>query len=644
MKQVFLNAHSLEESLDLLFKRLNLSISNTFPTEKIRVRDSLGRITAAPVFAKYSSPFYHSAAMDGYAVRFSDTFTASEKKPVHLRLNIDAVYVDTGDPLPEGFNAVIMIEDANIVGDLIEIYSAVPPYQHVRTTGEDIVATELIIPQNHRIRAIDIGAMLASGIIDVTVRKKPIVSVIPTGSELIDPEEIRHRQPKPPEIIEYNSAMLEGLIKESGAESIRFDIVKDDIEAIKKAVKDALLISDIVILNAGSGRGSEDFTLTAIKELGEVLVSSVSIKPGKPLIIGFVGEKPVFGIPGYPVSAFLTFELFVKPVIAKLLSVSMKEVESIEASISRQISSQLGVDEYIRVKVGVVDGKYIATPIGRGAGLLMSVVRADGLLNIPSSSEGYTSGSKVNIMLLKGLKELEKTIVCIGSHDNTLDVLANILKKNYPEVSLSSAHVGSMGGLMALKKSEAHIAGTHLLDEDTGEYNISFIKKLFPKEDVALINLVYRQQGLIVKKGNPKNILGFKDLTRDDIMFINRQRGSGTRLLFDKHLRDEGISPQNVNGYQKEEYTHMAVASAVLTGIADVGLGIYSSAKALGLDFIPVGNERYDLAIPLKYIQTDLIQLLLKIIRLDDEFRETVLSLGGYDVKDMGKVIFPAQL
>lgn len=640
MKQVFLHTHSLEEAFKVLFQRFDSSRSNILLHESISVKESHGRITAEAVFARYSSPFYHSAAMDGYAVRFKDTFTASEKQPVRLKLNEDFVYVDTGDPLPKGFNAVIMIEDVNLDGDSLEIYHAVTPYQHVRMIGEDIVATELIIPQNHIIRAIDIGAMLAAGILDVSVRKRPLVSIIPTGSELIEPDDIRHRPPEPPEIIEYNSAMLSGLVKEAGAESIRFGIVRDNLEALKTVIKDAVMSSDIVLVNAGSGRGSEDFTMAALKELGEILVSSISIKPGKPMIIGFIEGKPVFGIPGYPVSAFLTFELFVKPLITRLLGIPQKENESIKAFISRQLSSQLGVDEFIRVKVGVVGGKNIATPAGRGAGLLMSLVRADGLINIPSSSEGSTSGTEVNVRLLRDKDEIKNTVVCIGSHDNTLDILSNTLKKNHPEFSMSSAHVGSMGGLMALKKGEAHIAGTHLLDEESGEYNIPFIKRLFTEGEITLINLVYRQQGLLVKKDNPKKIERFQDLLREDVIFINRQAGSGTRLLLDKHLRDLGISPQNINGYEREEYTHMSVASAVLTGIADAGLAIYSSAKALGLDFIPVANERYDLAIPSKYINMDLIQGILKIINLDEEFKQTVQSLGGYDIRDMGKVIF----
>lgn len=677
MKKVFLESLSLEEAIKVLFENLDARGLYCLSSEIINVTESLGRITAEPVFARYSSPFYHSAAMDGYAVRFADTFTAAETSPCMLRIGYDAVYVDTGDPMPEGFNAVIMIEDVNIIRqkaigerqeeEYIEIYQPVTPYQHVRTIGEDIVATELIIPENHKIRPIDVGAMLASGHVEVSVRKRPRIAVIPTGTEIIDPDEVRNRPPEPPEIIEYNSSVLSGLVKESGAEAIRFPIVKDKLDEIKKSITMAVETSDIVLINAGSGRGSEDYTLTAIKELGEVIINGISIKPGKPLIAGFVNNKPVFGIPGYPVSAYLTFQLFVKPVIARFLSLSKGVIarhevlkqsqseitrfarndslwtfgsEKIKATISRQVASPMGVDEFIRVKVGVVNDKYIATPVGRGAGLLMSLVRADGIVRIPAYTEALSAGTEVDVELIREKNEIKKTAVCIGSHDNTLDILANTIKRNYPEFSLSSAHVGSMGGLMALKRGEAHFAGTHLLDEQSGEYNIAFIKRLLPDRKIVLVNLVYRQQGLLVKKGNPKNIKGFEDLVRDDVIFINRQGGSGTRLLLDKHLRELGINPYMVKGYDREEYTHMAVASAVLTGLADTGLAVYSSANALGLDFIPVANERYDLAIPSEFIDTEMIKILLEIIRSDKEFRAAVESLGGYDTRDMGKVVY----
>jgi len=433
--------------------------------------------------------------------------------------------------------------------------------------------------------------------------------------------------------------MLSGLASELGAEAFKYPIISDDFGKIKNTISEAAGKSDIVIINAGSGRGSEDFTAAAIADLGEVIINSVSIKPGKPFIAGIVDGTPVLGIPGYPVSAFVTFRLYALPLIERLCSVRMDRGEVIRAAISRQIASVLGVDEFIRVKVGVVGGKYIATPAGRGAGLLMSLVRSDGMVKVPASSEGLAGGSEVEVELFRGKEELNNTIVCIGSHDNTLDVLANSIKKNYPGFGLSSAHVGSMGGLMAIKKGEAHMAGTHLLDE-TGEYNIADIKKYLPEKKIVLINLVYRLQGLLVKKGNPKNIRGFGDLVRDDVAYINRQAGSGTRLLLDKYIRELGINPLLIKGYERDEYTHMAVASAVLTGLADTGLAVYSSAKALDLDFIPVAEERYDIAIPAEFMDTEKIKILLRIIREDKEFIGAVNSLGGYDTKDMGKVLY----
>ncbi|MGO9950724.1 MAG: molybdopterin biosynthesis protein [Dissulfurispiraceae bacterium] len=640
MKKVFLESRSLEESLKMYFERLDAIGVGRLPAEILPTTCSLGRITAAPVFARYSSPFYHSAAMDGYAVRFAETLIASEQSPAMLEIGARAIPVDTGDPMPEGFNAVIMIEDVNRSAEFIEIYAPVTPYQHVRPIGEDIVATELIVSENHVLRPVDIGALLASGHLEVSVLKRPRIAIIPTGTELVDPETVKHRAPIPPEIIEYNSAMLSGLASELGAEAFSYPIISDDFDKIKNNISEASGESDIVIVNAGSGRGSEDFTAAAIADLGEVVINSVSIKPGKPFIAGIVNDVPVLGIPGYPVSAFVTFRLYALPLIERLRSVRADRGEVIKATISRQIASALGVDEFIRVKIGVVGGKYIATPSGRGAGLLMSLVRSDGMMKVPASSEGLAGGSEVEVELFRGKEELKNTIVCIGSHDNTLDILANAIKKSYPGYALSSAHVGSMGGLMALKKGEAHMAGTHLLDETTGEYNIADIKKYIPEKKVVLINLVYRQQGLLVKRGNPKNIKGFADLIRDDVVYINRQAGSGTRLLLDKYVREQGINAQLIKGYDRDEYTHMAVASAVLTGLADTGLAVYSSAKALDLDFIPVAEERYDIAIPAEFMDTEKIRILLRIIREDKEFIETVKSLGGYDTKDMGKVLY----
>ncbi len=604
--------------------------------ERVPVGDALGRVTSEAVAAKISSPFYHSAAMDGYAVTFIDTFGAGETRPKRLRVPDQAVAIDTGDPMPEGKNAVVMIEDVEKLSESeIEILKPATPWQHVRLVGEDIVATELVISENHVVRPVDMAAMIASGHISVMVRRRPVVSIIPTGTELVEPGSAL----KKGDIIDFNSTMLSAMATECGAHAVRKTIVKDDALLLRKTILDALVDSDLVVINAGSSAGREDFTADVIAELGKVIVHGVSIKPGKPVILGIVNNKPVIGIPGYPVSAALTFNLFVRPLLFALLGITPSDQGTITAKLSRQVASSLGQEEFIRVKLGSVAGNLIATPVTRGAGALMSLVRADGIIRVPSASEGIAANYDVTVELLRSPHDIENTIVCIGSHDTVLDLLANFLRKKHPEYSLSSAHVGSMGGLLALKRREAHLAGTHLLDEDTGEYNVSYIKKLLPGARTVLVNLVYRTQGFIVPKSNPKNIRGFADLARPEVVFVNRQTGAGTRLLTDLYLKKMKIDPKNVKGYDHEEFTHMAVAAAVLSGAADTGLAVLSAARALDLDFIPVAQERYDLAIPQEFYDTPMLQALLAIIGADSAFREQIVAMGGYDVSEMGRVI-----
>jgi putative molybdopterin biosynthesis protein len=611
-------------------------IGKALPGESIPIVDALGRVTSEAVIAKISSPFYHSAAMDGVAVRFADTLGATETRPKQLRVPDQALPIDTGDPMPDGYDAVIMIEDVEkLSATEIEILKPVTPWQHVRLVGEDIVATELIISENHVVRPVDMAAMIASGHTQIQVRRRPVITIIPTGTELVEPGIELNKG----DIIDFNSTMLAAMAKECGAEAIRADIVKDDAVLLKNRILEAISKSDVAVINAGSSAGREDFTASVIAELGQVLVHGVAIKPGKPVILGIARGKPVIGIPGYPVSAALTFNLFVKPLIYALQGLHDPGPDTVSALLSRQVTSSLGQEEFIRVKLGNVSGKLIATPVARGAGALMSLVRADGIMRVPAPLEGFGAGHEVKVELLRPVREIEHTIVCIGSHDTALDVLGNFLKKKHPELSLSSAHVGSMGGLLALKRGEAHLAGTHLLDEETHEYNVSYIKKLVPDRRIVLMNLVYRDQGLLVKKGNPKGIKGFEDLVRNDVVFANRQAGAGTRLLTDMHLNKLRIDPGSVKGYDHEEYTHMAVGAAVLSGAADTGLAVLSAARALGLDFIPVAKERYDFAIPQMFYDMPLLRALIGIIRDDKGFREQLVAMGGYDVSDMGKVI-----
>ncbi len=634
-RKIYLDNISLEEAQDNFFNRIKEAGLKPEP-ETIPVEDSLDRITAEAVFARLSSPHYHASAMDGVAVRSKDTYGAMETSPKALKINDQYLPVDTGHPLPPGFDAVIMIEDIHQVDEeTIEITAAAAPWQHVRPMGEDIVATELIIPVNHLIGPEDIGAMLAGGIWQVKVRKKPVVTIIPTGSELVQPGEV----PAGGKIIEFNSRFFSGLVTRWGGEAHPHDIVKDEYELIKKALLSAVEKSDLVIINAGSSAGSRDYTSAIIEEVGKLLAHGLAIKPGKPTVLGMVNKKPVVGVPGYPVSAFFVMDLVVKPLLYELQSLPVPERPRIKAVMSRRVVSSFKAQEFLRVKLGQVGEKMIATPLARGAGVITSLVRADGFVRVPQLKEGLETGEEVQVELVKDLKEIKKTVVSIGSHDLTLDIIANLLRLNYPEVSLSSAHVGSMGGLMALRRGETHLAGSHLLDEKTGEYNIPFIKRLLPNREVVLINLVYREQGLILPPGNPKKIESLEDLVSKDVIFVNRQKGAGTRLLLDYHLNRIKANSRDIKGYDREEYSHLAVAAAVASGGADVGMGVLAAAKALDLEFLPLAEERYDIIIPQEYLDEDIIVKLLEIVRSDD-FKREVKKLGGYDTRDTGETFW----
>jgi molybdopterin molybdotransferase/putative molybdopterin biosynthesis protein len=625
------------------------------PAERVPLADALGRITCAPIWARLSSPHYHAAAMDGVAVRAADTFGAHETSPRRLAVGRQAIWVDTGDPLPPDADAVIMAEHVQTIDQqTIEITAAVAPWQHVRPLGEDIVATELVLPENHRLRPVDLGALAAAGHVDVAVRRRPRVAIIPTGTELVslpttddrrpttdDVEDQRSvvggqwLAPKPGAIIEFNSLILAGQVAEWGGVAERYAPVSDRRELLRAAVERALAECDLVVVNAGSSAGSEDYTAVVLAELGEVAVHGVAIRPGHPAILAVAAGKPALGLPGYPVSTALTSELFLRPLVYQLQGQLPPRRPTIAATLSRKVHSPAGEDEFVRVTLGQVGERMVAAPLARGAGVVMSLVHADGLLRIPRFSEGFHAGADVTVELLRDPAELAGTIVAIGSHDLALDLLASHLRRFTPDARLVSANAGSLGGLLALKRGDAHLAGTHLLDEATGEYNRPFLARLLPDMDVLLIHLAGREQGLIVAPGNPQRIGDLDDLARPGVRFVNRQKGAGTRVLLDYHLKQRGISAERIVGYEREEYTHMAVAAAVLSGSASVGLGILAAARALELDFIPLFKERYDLAIPRRHWDSPLLTPLRQALS-SAEYRQAVEGMGGYDLARMG--------
>lgn len=637
-RNVYLKMKTLQEATEIV--TAEFSVEETLVPEEVPVPQAVGRVLAEPIYAKTSAPHFNAAAMDGLAVKAQSTFGASQAATKELAIGPQAVYVNTGHVMPPETDAVIMIEHVNVIDDdRIEIDKPVFPWQNVRKVGEDIVATELLFPQNHMITPYCVGALLTGGIFKVPVKKKPQILIIPTGSELFDWRNQSLDSVKPGQVLETNSFMLGSLVEKFGGTYTRHEMLVDDPEIIKQVVDEAVNQDyQMILVLGGSSAGSEDYAKDVILDLGTVLVHGVTIMPGKPVVIGTVRGKPVFGMPGYPVSAIIAFEQFVRPILKRMLGQPDPPVQTIEVAPTRKIASKLGVEEFLRVKLGQVGNRIVATPLPRGAGCITSITEADGIIRIPNHIEGIKDNETAVAELLRPISSVRHTIVVVGSHDNTLDVLADMIKVKHNHLSISSSHVGSMGGLMAVKRGACHIAGSHLLDTEDGSYNVSYIAKYLAQTDIKLVNLVYRDQGLIVGRKNPKGIKGIEDLARQDISFINRQAGSGTRILLDYRLNRIGIKPDDIIGYQHEEFTHMAVAVAVLSGTVDAGLGIYAAARALELDFIPVVTEQYDLIIPQAYFESENIQLMLETIN-SREFKRRVEALGGYSTEKTGEII-----
>ncbi len=636
-RNLYLKTKPVEEALAEYMKALEAAGALKPQIEWVDTYEALGLQTAGPVFAKCCSPLFNAAAMDGIAVRAAATKGASESRPLTLKLGEDYKIVDTGDPVKAPFDAVIMAEDIIEMDDeTVQILASVPGWNHVRSIGEDIVAGEMILQTGHSIRPVDLGVLLASGNLQVPVYKKPHVAIIPTGTEIIEPKE----EPQEGDIIDSNSGMFAGQVTEAGGVPNRQPIVEDDYEKIKKTVLKAMETNDMVLINAGSSAGTEDYTVHILREIGQVVVHGVAMKPGKPVILAIVNGKPVIGLPGYPVSAYLAFENFVTPVLRRLSGEwtcdAAEPKNMVKAVISRRMVSSLKHREYVRVKIGKVGGKLVAAPLARGAGAAMSLVRADGFCIIPQNSEGYEAGETVEVELYKDLKEIENTVVSIGSHDMIMDVISDMMAAGYRNMYLSSTHVGSMGGLMALQRGETTIAPTHLLNEADGRYNEAILKQLFGSGRIALIKGVDRIQGIMVKKGNPQGIRGVEDLTR--VRYVNRQRGAGTRVLLDYKLKQAGIRPEEIDGYDKEAATHMAVAALVASEEIDAGMGIKPAADAMGLDFIEVGVEEYDFAIDRQNLQLPQVQAFLEILR-SSAFHEKLAEFGGYGWHQAGNII-----
>ena len=610
----YLKVLPLDEVLALLSHEFTCIPS----TETVLLEAASGRITARPIFGTYSVPEIHLAAMDGIAIVSADTNSASEQHPVTLGR---AARVNTGNVVPPGYDAVIMIEDVWEADGNYTIRKSAGPWQHVRPAGEDLAESEMVMPSRHLIRPHETGALATYGITQIegiTVR----IGLIPTGSELVAPG----TRPAPGQVVESNTMMAKAMLESVGARCTRYPFVEDKPEKIRDAIIKACKDNDIVIVSAGSSAGTKDYTADVIAGLGEVLVHGIATKPGKPAIIGKVDKKPVFGLPGYPLSALTVIREIILPFLRNY-GLFVPEPQVVRAGITSAIPKEIGSDEFVLCTLGKVGKRWTVSPQSKGAGGQRSAVRANAYLRVPRESEGFNTGDTVDARLMVPVQEAENALLITGSHDPVIDYLADLIRSQ--GVTLLSTHVGSMGGILTLKKDECHAAPTHLLAED-GSYNSTYLRKYLPGVEVDLLCVAGRQQGIVSRDG-----IGFSDLPGR--LFINRQKGSGTRMLLDYELKRVGIDPSAIPGYEREVSTHIAVALAVKSGEADTGMCVYSAAKALGLPFVPVAQERYELAFRKKYAEDPRLAALIAAIR-SPGFKKILINLGGYDTKETGYI------
>lgn len=614
-KSRYFSLKSLSDALSLMQKRYvcNSRIS------KVPVQDSCGKITAEAIYSPISIPSAHLSAMDGIAVKSRDTIGATDQRPVEVT---DFALVNTGNVIPDGYDAVIMIEDVEEQNGSYLVRSPVPLWHHIRPVGEDIAQYEMILPRLTRIRAMDIGAMANFGISHVPVLDLR-VALIPTGSEIVP----IGSTPAPGQVIESNMHMGAALIRETGVSVTHYPPVPDDRDKIRAAIKKAAYDHDIILISAGSSKGTKDYTADIISELGEVFVHGVAIKPAKPVIIGEINHKPVIGLPGYPIACYTIIREFVYPLLT-WYGFPLPGSDLISAHLTSPVQSQIGTDEFVLATVGNIQDRWVAVPLSRGSGVQMTMVRSNAYLKIPAEIEGLEAGSAVSATLTVEKRIADQVVLITGSHDPSVDYLADLVRNE--GIMIASSHVGSMGGLLTLKRGDCHLAPMHLLAEDD-EYNIPYLKKYLPEEELVLICVGERIQGIASREA-----LGFDDITR--YRFINRQRGSGTRMLLDNMLRKKQIDPEKISGYDREVTNHLAVCLAIQSGDADLGLTTYSAARSFSLQFIPVGLERYELVTTSRLFGKDPRVKKIAEMIASTKFKEVLIHLGGYETENTGHI------
>ncbi|MFX1486040.1 MAG: molybdopterin biosynthesis protein [Promethearchaeota archaeon] len=612
-RKIFKDLVTLEQARKILKKHLRL-----VPTvERVSLVAAFKRVLAENIVSSVDVPGFDRASMDGFAILADDSFGAEETEPRRLKVvgrveagevpeseirSGEAFEISTGAPLPKGATAVVMVEYTSQTQGTVDIYKSIRPMENITAAGSDIMTGELILRKGQVLTSREIGVLAAVGMTEVEVFRKPRVAILSTGSEIMPPGESLDYG----KVFDVNSYSMAAAVEESGGLPILLGISRDNEEELKEKLGQGLAKADMVLTSGSTSAGMGDMLYNIIDELGKpgILIHGIAVKPGKPTIIGVVDDKPVFGLPGYPTSALTLFNIFVRPAIHSLAGIIDKPTAKISARLATKIHSVSGRRQFLPVNIVETREGYVVYPSLKGSGAITTLAEADGFIQIPENKELLFPQDPVEVSLF-GDELKPADIIIIGSHCAGVDLILSLLFDRHGGFHAKTINAGSIGGLRALKREEADIAGIHLLDAETGEYNIPFVGKYGLTGKVVIVRGYNRKQGLIVPKGNPKQIRGLDDLLRDDVVFINRIQGSGTRLLLEKALNGlrkgnhQTFKPisERIKGFETEAKTHSAVAAAVLHNKVDTGLGTEAAARSHDLDFIPIAQEKFDFVI-----------------------------------------------
>jgi len=612
MAKRYLTLTSLEHALSIL----KTSFQVPERRETIPITHAVGRMVAVPVYAQYSVPEVNIAAMDGIAVKSSDTIGASDHAPLTL---MQFSRVNTGNIVPGTFDAVIMIEDTWEWENTFQIRKPAGPGQYIRPAGEDVRQNQLVLPTGHLIRPFDIGALATYGITHVDVNRVR-VGIIPTGSELV-PVGVR---PKPGQVVESNTVMAQVLLDGMGATCTRYPIVRDEPDLISRALQVAVSENDLVLISAGSSAGTRDFTAGVISSLGNLLFHGVAIRPGKPVMLGKILGKPVLGLPGYPLAAQTILREFVVPLL-ETWGLSPVQRYTLRGKLSQAINSDLGFDDFVPVYAGRVGQTCWCVPHMKGSGVQMATIRANGYIHVPAPLEGCERESEVEIILTTDPNRIERTLILPGSLDPSLKDLANYVHNK--GLFIQATEVGNMGALSALQKNACHAALMSLPVFSTLP-DCPFLVQHLPKVGLVLIHIATIETGIASRvELDPEDLV--------NVRWINTRKDSAYRMLFDAMLSSRRIDPASVNGYTHEVNGPDAVATAICNKIADAGMCNTGIAAAAALHFMPTGQQRYELAIRPEMLGDPKICSLIAAIR-SREYHRILSKYSGYDLSQTG--------